>query len=135
MQEPSIFTRIIQGEIPSHKVYEDDQVIAFLTIDPVVPGHTLVVPKLEIDSIWDLPEELYHYTMSIVKKVAIRQQEVLQPKRVGIVVDGFAVPHAHVHVLPLIDGLEPAIDAHFHLPARDPDHAALAAIAEKLYFS
>jgi histidine triad (HIT) family protein len=135
MQEPSIFTRIINGEIPSYKVYEDDRVIAFLTIDPITPGHTLVIPKLQIISVWDLPDDLYVYTMGIVKKVASRQLEVLQPKRVGIVVDGFAVPHAHIHVLPLQDGLEAAIDGHFHLVTHEPDNTALADMAKKLYFS
>src|SRR5579863_2855836 len=102
----SIFSKIIRGEIPCHKIYEDNEVLAFLDIAPYTYGHTLVVPKMEVDSLWDLPDELYGYLMHVVRKVAQRQQKILKPKRVGIVVEGFAVPHAHVHVIPMEGSIE-----------------------------
>lgn len=135
MQEPSIFTRIINGEIPAHRVYEDERVIAFLDISPISQGHTLVVPKVQIDSLWDLDAADYDYLMTIVHRVADRLQQVLQPKRVAMTVDGFAVPHAHIHVFPVEKGLDSTILDHAHHPNGEPDHEALAALAEKLRFS
>lgn len=82
--EDSIFTKIIKGEVPCHKIYEDEIVIAFLDIDPMTPGHALIVPKKQIDILWELDDETYQYTMQIAKKVACRIQEILNPKRVGI---------------------------------------------------
>jgi histidine triad (HIT) family protein len=132
----SIFTRIIKGEIPCHKVYEDERVIAFLDIDPLTPGHTLVVPKRQIDRLWDLDDGLYAYLMSVVKRVAERQRQVLKPKRVGMAVEGFAVPHVHVHVFPLNEGLEHTISAHLKEKNTDeePNHEALEDMANKLRF-
>lgn len=101
MQEPSIFTRIINGEIPCYKIYEDDLTFAFLDINPNTAGHTLVIPKKQVDRLYDLDDEAYMALMASVKKVAVRMQEVLRPSRVGIVVQGFDVAHAHVHVLPI----------------------------------
>lgn len=96
----SVFTKIIKGEIPAHKVYEDENTLAFLDIQPITPGHVLVVPKKQID-IWDLSEEDYQALMATVRKVARRIQEVLNPKRVGVQVVGIDVQsHAHVHVFP-----------------------------------
>jgi histidine triad (HIT) family protein len=134
MQEPSIFTKIINGEIPSYKVYEDDRVIAILDINPVTEGHTLVIPKEQIDSLWNLDDDLYQYLMQVVKKVAYRHQEVLKPIRVGFSLDGFGVPHAHVHVFSLNEGFERAIMHHVEKGEQEPDHAALAAMAERLRF-
>lgn len=135
MQGPSIFTKIINGDIPAHKVYEDDRVIAFLDISPITTGHTLVVPKKQIDSLWDLDPADYDYLMRIVHRVADRQHEILQPARVAMTVDGFAVPHAHIHVFPVEKGLDSTMIDHAQRPATDPDHAALAAVAKKLRFS
>jgi histidine triad (HIT) family protein len=98
--EDSIFTKIIKGEIASTKVYEDENTLAFLDHNPKVPGHTLVIPKKQVVYVWDLSEEDYQALMSSVKKVAQRIKQVLQPKYVGMQVEGIAVPHAHVHVFP-----------------------------------
>ncbi|HLG90790.1 MAG TPA: HIT domain-containing protein [Candidatus Saccharimonadales bacterium] len=96
----SIFSRIIKGEIPCFKVYEDENTLAFLDIQPIKPGHVLVVPKKQID-IWDLSDEDYQALMSTVLKVARRIREVLKPKRVGLQVVGIDIEdHAHVHVFP-----------------------------------
>jgi histidine triad (HIT) family protein len=104
MQQPSIFTRIINGEIPAHKIYEDDRVIAFLEVHPLNEGHTLVVPKKQVDHIWDLSDDDYDYLWKVVKKIASHIREVIKPPRVGVIVEGFGVPHAHVHLIPIYHG-------------------------------
>jgi histidine triad (HIT) family protein len=96
----SVFTKIIKGEIPSTKIYEDAHTYAFLDINPRIPGHTLVVPKKQVPYVWDLSNQDYQALMLSVKKVAERIKEVLEPKFVGMQVEGIAVPHAHVHVFP-----------------------------------
>jgi histidine triad (HIT) family protein len=126
----SIFTKIIKGEIPCYKVYEDDQALAFLDIAPYTEGHTLVIPKQQIDHLWDINDPLYAHLMKVVKQVADRQREVLQPKRVGVVVEGFAVPHAHVHVFPMDGSLEYTIEHQIAKPTDDQ----LADMAKKLAF-
>ncbi|MBE6309958.1 MAG: HIT family protein [Bacteroidales bacterium] len=97
----SIFSRIIAGEIPSYKVAEDDKHYAFLDINPVAPGHTLVVPKHEVDYIFDLPQDEYAELMAFAKKVAKAMKDVMPCKRIGVAVMGLEVPHAHVHLLPI----------------------------------
>lgn len=99
--EDSVFTKIIKGEIPAQKVYEDNRNIAFLTIQPVQPGHTLVVPKNQVDHLWDLPDADYQSLMDASKKVANRLREVIGKKRVGVKVEGFEVAHAHIHLIPM----------------------------------
>lgn len=132
MIEPSIFTRIIQGEIPAHKIYEDEQTLAFLDISPMKPGHTLVVPKVQVDRLEDLSEDDYLAVMRTVRKVMQRVVSVYgQEYRACVKVIGFDVPHAHVHVVPCRSGAE----FHDFVPASgEPDHAALATIAQKLRF-
>lgn len=127
--QDSIFTKIIKGEIPCHKVFEDERTIAFLDIHPLQPGHTLVVSKAQVDHLWDLPDDDYAAVMAAAKKVANRLREVLKPERVGVKVVGVDVPHAHVHLIPFstlsqYEGHE----AH----TGEPDHAALAALANRL---
>lgn len=132
----SVFTKIIKGELPCHKVYEDDKVIAFLDIDPLSPGHTLVVPKQQVDSLWDIDDDLYYYLMKIVKLVAQRQRALLRPPRIGMMLEGFAVPHVHIHVYPLEKGIESTITDHIKRKqsGEEPDHAQLAEMAQKLAF-
>jgi histidine triad (HIT) family protein len=128
--EDSIFTKIIKGEIPCHKVYEDDKVLAFLDIHPQQPGHTLVVPKKQIDLLWDLPDDDYVYLWRTARKIAQRMGEVLG-RRIGVHVEGIGVPHAHIHLVPF-DTTEEFL-RHPDM-AKEPDHQALAAIAERLAF-
>ena len=97
----SIFTRIINGEIPCHKIAEDDNYFAFLDINPLAKGHTLVVPKIEEDYIFDLSDETLAGMMVFAKKVAARIKEVTACKRVAVVVLGMEVPHAHIHLIPM----------------------------------
>jgi histidine triad (HIT) family protein len=97
----SIFTRIIRGEVPCYKVAETEHAIAFLDIRPLTQGHTLVVPKLEVDSVFDLPEAEYAALFDLVRSVAEAQKVSVPCTRIGLSVLGFEVPHAHVHVVPL----------------------------------
>jgi len=127
--EPSIFTRIINGEIPCHKIYEDDKTIAFLDIHPAQPGHTLVVPKVQVDHFDDLEDEDYQAVWATVKRIAKAQKKAFGRKRVGIHVVGLDVPHAHVHVVPF-DTL--AEYTTLPDPNLEPDQTKLAATAEQL---
>lgn len=97
----SIFTRIIQGEIPCYKIAEDENFFAFLDINPVVLGHTLVVPKTEVDYIFDVPDEVLSKMLPFAKKVAKAIDEATGCIRTGIIVEGLEVPHAHIHLVPM----------------------------------
>lgn len=99
----SIFTKIVNGEIPSYKIAEDDNYLAFLDVNPNAKGHTLCIPKQEIDKIFDMDDELYLGLMKFSKKVAIALEKTVPCKRVGMAVVGLEVPHAHVHLIPLND--------------------------------
>ncbi len=98
---PSIFTKIISGEIPSYKITEDDRFIAFLDINPNTKGHTLCVPKMEVDKIMDLDEEVYLGLLAFARKVGRAIEKAIDCKRVGLTVIGLEVPHVHVHLIPL----------------------------------
>ena len=97
----SIFTKIIQGEIPCYKVAEDEKFLAFLDINPLAKGHTLVIPKKEVDYIFDVEDELYKDLFVFAKKVAKGIKKVIDCKKVGVVVIGLEVPHAHIHLIPI----------------------------------
>lgn len=97
----SIFTKIVKGEIPCYKVAETDEFLAFLDVNPNSKGHTLCIPKKEIDKIFDLDEALYSGLMSFSKRVAKAIEKTVLCKRVGMTVIGLEVPHAHVHLIPL----------------------------------
>ena len=97
----SIFTRIVQGEIPSYKIAETDDCYAFLDINPLSKGHTLVIPKKEVDYVFDLDEDTYRSLFSFAKKVGVAIESVIECKRIGIIVYGLDVPHAHVHLIPI----------------------------------
>ncbi|WP_417442971.1 HIT family protein [Joostella sp.] len=97
----SVFTKIISGEIPSYKIAEDENFYAFLDINPNAVGHTLCVPKKEVDKIFDLDEETYMGLMAFSRNVAKALKKVIDCKRVGIAVVGLEVPHTHVHLIPL----------------------------------
>lgn len=97
----TIFSRIVAGEIPCHKVAEDEEFFAFLDINPVAKGHTLVIPKQETDYIFDLEAPLLGRMMAFAKRVARAQEAVIPCKRVGVAVMGLEVPHAHIHLIPI----------------------------------
>lgn len=97
----SIFTKIVNGEIPAYKIAEDENYLAFLDVNPNAKGHTLCIPKQEIDKIFDMDDELYLGLMKFSKKIAIALEKTVPCKRVGVAVVGLEVPHAHVHLIPL----------------------------------
>ncbi|MBD1395845.1 HIT family protein [Pontibacter sp. JH31] len=99
--EPTIFTKIVKGEIPAYKIAEDDRYLAFLDVFPTTKGHTLVIPKQQIDYLLDLDDELYLGLMAFAKKVAAAVEKAIPCKRIGVAVVGLEVPHAHVHLIPL----------------------------------
>jgi histidine triad (HIT) family protein len=129
MNEPSIFTRIINGEIPANKIYEDTKVIAILDLHPQMPGHTLVIPKVQVDHIWDLSDDNYEYLWKTVNKLGKHIKKAIGSPRVGIVVEGFGVPHCHIHLVPIYHGndLKKPQDLD-----SEPDFTALSKMAEKL---
>ncbi|MEN2413982.1 HIT family protein [Flavobacterium mesophilum] len=97
----SIFTKIVNGEIPAYKIAEDENYLAFLDVNPNAKGHTLCIPKQEIDKIFDMDDELYLGLMKFSKKIAIALEKTVPCKRVGVAVVGLEVPHTHVHLIPL----------------------------------
>lgn len=128
--QDSIFTKIIKGEIPCHKVYEDDKTIAFLDIYPIQPGHVLVVSKKQQDHFDDLADTDYQAVFATVRRVAKRVKKELGVQRACLRIEGFDVPHAHVHVIPC------RVPEDFYNPNRmkhEPDHGALATMAQRLY--
>lgn len=97
----SIFTKIVNGEIPAYKITEDDNYLAFLDVNPNAKGHTLCIPKQEVDKIFDMPEDQYLGLMAFSRRVAIALEKTVPCKRVGVAVVGLEVPHTHVHLIPL----------------------------------
>lgn len=124
----SIFTRIINGEIPCHQVGEDERYLAFLDINPVRAGHTLVIPKVEVDKFFDLPQDLLAGIMPFAQGVAKRIAAVVPCNRIGVSIVGLEVPHAHVHLIP-IDGI---FDMDFSKPKVKMTQEELAALAERI---
>lgn len=125
---PSIFTRIINREIPAYIVHEDERYIAFLDINPLVIGHTLIVPKQEIDYIFDLDDNTIAGLNVFAKKVAIAIKKAIPCTRVGVAVIGLEVPHTHVHLVPM----NVTDDLNFTRPKLSPSKEQLAEAAEKI---
>ena len=124
----SIFTRIIQGSIPCHKVGEDDRFFAFLDINPVRKGHTLVIPKMEVDKFFDLPADVLAGIMPFAQRIAERIAKVVPCDRIGVSVVGLEVPHAHVHLIP-IDSI---FDMDFSKPKVKMTDDELAVLAARI---
>lgn len=124
----TIFTRIIRGEIPSYKIAEDEHYCAFLDVAPVQKGHTLVVPKREVDYIFDLTEEEIAGLMVFARKVARAMKEALPCRKIGVTVLGLEVPHAHVHLVPL----QQEGDMNFSNPKKHFPDEEMAACAEAI---
>ena len=139
MQE-SVFTKIIKGDLPCHKVYEDEKTLAFMTINPVFPGHVLVIPKLQIDHFDDLPEEDYQALFNTVKKIGKRIKQVFKCKRAIVSVMGFDVPHAHIHVMPCdsvreyVKRTSEQLEEIKNNTTPEPNHQELAEVAKRLAF-
>ena len=123
----TIFTRIINGEIPCQKLTEDDRFFSFLDIRPINTGHTLVIPKREIDCFFDLDDDLLGGIMQFARPIARAIEKVVPCERVGVMVAGLEVPHAHVHLIPISD-----VGQLTFANARDSDPDALAALATQI---
>lgn len=124
----TIFSRIVAGEIPSHKVAEDDEFFAFLDINPVAAGHTLVIPKMEVDYIFDIDDPMLGRMMAFAKRVARAQEAAIECKRVGLAVMGLEVPHAHIHLIPITK----ESDMYFGGSKLQMSQDELALLAEKI---
>ncbi|HKP97436.1 MAG TPA: HIT family protein [Fibrobacteria bacterium] len=124
---PSIFTRIIKGEIPCEKILEDADYFAFLDIRPVNPGHTLVVPKAEIDDLFEVADDVLRGAMPFAKRIAKALKRSVPCLRIGVMVAGFEVPHAHIHLIPIAGEGELSFSR-----ARDARFEDLAAVAKKI---
>ena len=122
----SIFTKIINGEIPAYKITEDENFLAFLDVNPNAKGHTLCIPKQEINKIFDIEEDLYTALMKFSRKVAIALEKTVPCKRVGMAVIGLEVPHAHVHLIPLNEMDEMRFVNKVNLEKEDFEALALA---------
>jgi histidine triad (HIT) family protein len=124
----SIFTKIVQGEIPAHKVAETEKYLAFLDVNPLVQGHVLVIPKKEVDYLFDLEDEEYAELMLFAKIVASGIKKAVPCKRVGVAVIGLEVPHVHVHLVPL----NQMNDINFSRAKLSPSQEELALTATKI---
>lgn len=125
---PTIFTRIINGELPGRFVHQDEHCVAFLSIAPLAPGHTLVVPRQEVDHWLDLSDELLQHLTALAKKIGQAQMKVFTPEKIGLMAAGLEVPHVHFHVVP-INGPH---DLDFSRADNQARPEALDAAAEKI---
>lgn len=124
----TLFTKIIDGEIPGRFVWRDDDVVAFLTINPISPGHALVVPRAEVDHWLDLDPPLAERCMTVAQVIGQAQMAAFSPARIGLIIAGLEVPHTHLHVIPI----DTEADLSFSKADPSPDPAALDAAAERL---
>jgi histidine triad (HIT) family protein len=124
---PSIFTRIIEGELPGRFVWRDERCVAFLSIAPLRPGHTLVVPVEEVDHWIDLSPDLAAHLFTVAQRIGQAQHQAFSPGRIGLIIAGMEVPHTHLHVIPV----DAESDLHFS-NARPADDAALDDAAARL---
>ncbi|WP_374166423.1 HIT family protein [Arcticibacter sp. MXS-1] len=124
----SIFSKIVNGDIPAHKVAEDERFLAFLDINPLVEGHVLVIPKKEVDYIFDLDDDTFSGLHTFSKKVAVAIRKVIPCERVGVAVIGLEIPHAHIHLVPMNN----MNDINFSKEKLKPSQEELRAVAEKI---
>ncbi len=124
---PSLFTRIVLGEVPCHKILEDERFLAFLDVRPINPGHTLVIPKQEVDYIFDLEDDLLGDLVKFAKKAAGPIRKAMPCKKVGLMVAGLEVPHVHIHLVPIFE----VGDLNF-AKARSASAEELASVAQKI---
>jgi histidine triad (HIT) family protein len=125
---PTIFTRIIEGELPGRFVYRDDKCVAFLSIAPMNPGHTLVVPVEEVDHWVDLDPDLAAHLMQVAHRIGRAQMAAFSPTRIGLIIAGMEVPHAHIHLVPI----DRESDLHFENADQNARDEDLDAAADKL---
>lgn len=129
--EETVFGKIVRGDIPCHKIYEDDKTLGFLDLYPQNEGHALVIPKINpTEFVWDMDDEIYQACMATAKKVALRQRKILPYKYIHQAIVGVDVPYAHIHLIPF-DQVEQIRQSQ---TTDQPNHAKLAKLADKLRF-
>jgi histidine triad (HIT) family protein len=126
---PTVFTMIINGDIPGRFVWKDDKCVAFLTINPLRPGHTLVVPRDEVDHWLDLDADLLGHLSTVSQSIGKAMQRAFQPKKVGLMIAGLEVPHVHMHLVPIINEVR---DLDFANAEQNPDPDALDQAADAI---
>ncbi|WP_026181085.1 HIT family protein [Demetria terragena] len=124
----TLFTKIIEGEIPGHFVWQDDRCVAFLVIDPITDGHTIVVPRQEVDQWLDADPDLLHHLTSVAQHIGLAQRAAFEAPRVSLLTAGFEVPHLHLHVFPITG----EADISFAQATRGQDQTLLAEQADRL---
>ena len=124
----SVFTKIVNGEISSYKIAEDENFFAFLDIQPLTEGHVLVIPKKEVNYLFDLDEETYSGLWNFTKRISVAIEKAIPCKRIGVAVIGLEVPHAHIHLVPL----NAMNDINFSKPKLNPSQEQLATIAARI---
>lgn len=125
---PTIFSRIVSGDIPCHKIAEDERFLAFLDIQPLVEGHVLVIPKVEVDYIFNLEDDLLSGLVLFAKRIAPAIEKAIPCKRLGVSVIGLEVPHTHIHLIPIKE----VADMNFSKRKLNPSYDDLAAVAESI---
>ena len=125
---PSVFTMIIEGDLPGTFVWKDEQCVAFMSINPISFGHTLVVPRDEIDHWIDVPSILQQHLFDVARKIAVAQKQAFNSRRVGMVIAGFEVPHTHIHLIPM----NTMADMDFSLAANSVDLKDLDSAAQQI---
>ena len=127
MTEHCIFCRIVEGVEPAYKIWESDEFVAFLSIHPCNPGHTCLIPKLHVDYVFDLEDRLYSRIFQAARQIAPRLKAATKAKRIGVAIEGFSVPHVHLHLVPLYYVAE--LDPHRHIKQNQEE---LEKMAEKI---
>ena len=128
----TVFSKIVAGEIPCHKIAEDSEFFAFLDIHPVATGHTLVIPKEEVDYLFAIDDAKLGRMMAFAKRIARAQEQAIPCRRIGVTVIGLEVPHAHIHLVPITHESDMYFDRPMGTPTNDELAATAAAIREKL---
>ncbi len=127
-----IFCKIVAHQIPAHTVYEDEKMLVFLDIHPIRPGHMLAVPKLHEPDFYKVPADVFAHMMVVVQELAAKASTVFQPKKVGLIIAGFDVPHTHIHIVPMQEYHDITSKSLLDGERSDPTHDELAAMAKIL---
>lgn len=127
-----IFCKIVAHQIPAHTVYEDERMLVFLDIHPIRPGHMLAIPKLHEPDFYKVPADIFAHMMLVVQELATKASTAFQPKKVGLLISGFDVPHTHIHIVPMHESDDITSNRLADVDRTDPTHETLAAMAKTL---
>ena len=130
LMDTCVFCKLVSGELPNHTVYEDDHLLAFMDIAPITKGHVVVIPKKHEAQLWDLEVRLYSHVMMTGQKVVLKIRQILNPFRVGLIVESMEVEHAHLKLFPINEGMKQTLNDQV---MTEPDHEKLAILAKQLH--